>query len=264
MARSSAKNRVKIPSVRFPKINFSLKRFLEDSKSYTPILLVLLIIFSFLLGAMTTQLASTGSLGKSIPTDLQTDTGTPGQPAPGEKVDVEVGSLPVLGNENAPVTLIEFSDFQCPFCKQWFDQTKDQLIKEYVDTGKVKFAYRQYPIPQLHPNAQKASEASECANDQDKFWEYHDLLFTQQDSWASLADPSGQFSTYAGNLGMNTSSFDSCLSSGKYADKVSEDVQAGTAAGVSGTPTFFINGTPLVGAQPYDSFKTLIDQELSK
>lgn len=266
MTKTVSKRQVKIPSLRFPKINFSLNKFFEDSKAYTPILIVLLLISSFLLGALTTKLTSSnqsGSKNNVGSNDVGADPSLPGQPAPGEKVDVEIGHLPILGDESAEVTVIEFSDFQCPFCKQWFEQTKDQFIKDYVDTGKVKFAYRQYPIPQLHANAQKASEASECANDQDKFWDYHDLLFKEQDGWANLPDPAEQFSTYATQLGLNKSTFDSCLSSDKYAGIVKEDIDAGTVAGVSGTPTFFINGTSLVGAQPYDSFKTLIDQELS-
>lgn len=257
---------LKIPAFKFPKLKLSLNDFLQDSKTYTPILLVLLIIASFLLGATTTKLSmsdqteSSGKDAKAIPGTPD----APGQPAAGTKVDVEIGHLPVLGDKNAKITVVEFSDFQCPFCKQWVDQTKEKLIKDYVDTGKIKFAFRQYPIPQLHPNAQKAAEASECANDQDKFWDYHDLLFKEQATWASLPDPVAQFSTYAGQVGLESGAFDSCMSSGKFADQVAEDIAAGTAAGVSGTPTFFINGISLVGAQPYDSFKTAIDTELAK
>lgn len=257
--------KIKIPSLKFSKLNFSLKNFFEDSKAYTPILLVLLLISSFLLGALTTKLANQNAGSAYIGTQPSQQAGTqPAAPTPGAKVDVKDGHLPVLGNKNAKVTIVEFSDFQCPFCKQWFDQTKDQLIKDYVDTGKVRFTYRQYPIPQLHPNAEKAAEASECANDQDKFWDFHDTLFKNQDTWAPLADPTSQFSTYATQLGMDKASFDSCLSSGKFVAKVKEDIDAGTAVNVNGTPSFFINGVSLVGAQPFASFKTAIDAELAK
>lgn len=263
----AAEKGLKIPSVKFrlPKIGFSLQRFFEDSKTYTPILLVLLLISSFLLGALTTKLYSgTNKNGVIGTAPLPSDLGTQGQPAPGTKVDVDEGHLPAKGDDNAKVTIIEFSDFQCPFCKQWFDQTKDQLFKDYVDTGKVKFLYRQYPIAQLHPNAEEASLASECANDQDKFWEYHDLLFAEQNSWANLPDPTSNFSTYATQLGLNKSDFDQCMSSEELKSNVTKDMQDGSAAGVNGTPTFFINGVALVGAQPYDSFKAAIEKELSK
>ena len=95
---------------------------------------------------------------------------------------VEVGDLPALGNANAKVTLVEFSDYQCPFCARHFIQSEPQIIKEYVDTGKVKFYYRDFPLPQIHPGAQKAAEAARCAGDQNKYWEYHDSLFQNQQS----------------------------------------------------------------------------------
>lgn len=260
---------IKVPSVKIPKlkVNFSIERFFEDSKTYTPILLVLLIVASFLLGALTTKLASENKTSGTANDSLaapQIPQGAQGQVPPGTKVDVELGHLPVLGNENAKVEVVEFSDFACPFCKQWFDQTKVQLFKDYVDTGKIKFSYRQYPIVSLHPNAEKASQASECANDQDKFWEYHDLLFKEQTTWANLPDPVTQFSTYATQLGLNKGEFDSCMSSEKFKDIVAKDLQEGTTAGVNGTPTFFINGVSLVGAQPYETFKAAIDAELAK
>ncbi|MEK7558797.1 MAG: DsbA family protein [Patescibacteria group bacterium] len=257
---------IKLPSIKIPKINLNLQNFFEDSKAYTPILLVLLLVSSFLLGALTTKLSMSSQTGKTDSGDqaVPAAPNVPNQPAPGTKVDVEIGHLPVLGDKNAKVEVIEFSDFQCPFCKQWADQTKDQLFKDYVDTGKIKFAYRQYPIAQLHPNAEKASEASECANDQDKFWDYHDLLFKEQTAWANLPDPTSQFSTYATQVGLDKGAFESCMSSGKFKDVVAKDLQDGGAAGVNGTPTFFINGVSLVGAQPYDAFKTAIDAELAK
>ncbi len=269
MANTSAKNikTINTPSFKLPKVNFNLQNFVEDSKAYTPILLVLLLISSFLLGVLTTKLSlerKTENNTEPTAAAPQTAPNVPNQPAPGTKVDVKIGHLPVLGDKNAKVEVVEFSDFQCPFCKQWADQTKDQLFKNYVDTGKIKFSYRQYPIEQLHPNAQKASEASECANDQDKFWDYHDLLFKEQSSWANLPDPTSQFSTYATQLGLNKGNFDTCMNSGKFKDIVSKDLQEGGTAGVNGTPTFFINGVSLVGAQPYDSFKAAIDAELKK
>lgn len=106
-------------------------------------------------------------------------------PSP-SKVTVSTGHLPVLGKKNAKVTIVEFSDFQCPFCKQFFTQTFPEIKKTYIDTGKAKLYFRQYPLTSIHPNAQLAAEASECANDQGKFWEFHDLLFSNQTSWEGL------------------------------------------------------------------------------
>ena len=146
---------LKIPALKIPKFKLSLNDFLQDSKTYTPILLVLLIVASFLLGATTTKLSmsdQTGSSEKMLRQFPALD--APGQPAAGTKVDVEIGHLPVLGDKMQNHSC-RISDFQCPFCKQWVDQTKEKLTKDYVDTGKIKFAFRQYPIPQLHSNAQK-------------------------------------------------------------------------------------------------------------
>jgi len=164
---------------------------------------------------------------------------------------------PFIGSENAPVVIVSFEDYQCPFCKRAFDQTFPSLKKDYINTGKVKYVYRDFPLS-FHPYAQKAAEAAECAGDQEKYWEYHDLIFTNQ---AQLSDTI--YSTWAQQLGLNVNTFDSCLSSGKYAQEVQKDFADGQKYGVSGTPTFFINGNKLVGAQPYSAFKSLIDQELN-
>jgi protein-disulfide isomerase len=120
---------------------------------------------------------------------VQEETGVPAEwpegSTPGEKTEVATGTLPVRGNENAPITIIEFSDFQCPFCKRFYDDALAQMKKDYIDSGKAKFYFRHYPLNQIHPNAQMTAEASECANEQNKFWEFHDLLFQKQDEWAN-------------------------------------------------------------------------------
>ncbi len=193
-------------------------------------------------------------------------------PALGQKVNVALGHLPVLGDKNAKVTVIEFSDFQCPFCERYFNDAEKGIIKDYVNTGNVKFSYRHFPLTSIHPNAYKASSASECANEQGKFWEYHDLLFQNQTTWSNL-DSTGavaKFKEYAGTLGLNTGSFSSCLNSDKYKADIDKDISDGTAAGVNGTPATFVDGSMVqvngnsVGAAPYSMFKTIIDQELSK
>jgi protein-disulfide isomerase len=176
------------------------------------------------------------------------------QPTQGP-IQVDTGGDPQIGPDNAKVTIVEFSDFQCPYCKRFRDDTLDALIKEYGD--KIRFVYRDFPLSSLHPEAEKSAEAAECANEQGKFWEMHDLLYENQ---ATLGD--ALYKDLADQLKLDTKQFDECLSSGKYADKVAADQKAGESYGVSGTPTFFINGWSLVGAQPITAFETIIDREL--
>ncbi|OGH37579.1 MAG: hypothetical protein A3B44_02570 [Candidatus Levybacteria bacterium RIFCSPLOWO2_01_FULL_38_21] len=256
------------PTKTLPKIqiDYNLKKFFEDSKSYTPILIVLLLVASFLLGALTTKLAQTEknitSPRAAAPSTPESPPNAPNQPAPGAKVNVGEGHLPVLGNKNAKITIIEFADFQCPFCKTFFKDAKPNIIKDYVDNGKAKFAFRHYAF--LGQESNFAAEASECANEQGKFWEYHDYLYNHQGPENSGAFAKDKLIGFAKDMGLNTDQFSSCLSSDKYAKQVSDDLSAGQKAGVSGTPTTFVNGQSVVGAQPYSAFKTLIDQELSK
>lgn len=178
--------------------------------------------------------------------------GSPGSPA-GAVANLDVSNRPVRGSPDAKVTIVEFSDFECPFCQR-AEPTVRQVMNDY--SGKVRLVYMQFPLS-FHPNAQKAAEANECAGDQGKFWEYHDRLFdTAQLDTASLK-------AHAASLGMDTARFNQCLDSGANAAKVAAMQGMGSQNGVSGTPTFFINGTPLVGAQPYANFKAAIDRQLA-
>ncbi len=227
---------------------------------------LLLIVASFLLGMLITkvQYLENGVLGAKDVTVNADDGSTP--TAPTGPVDVENGDLPILGDKDAKVTIVEFSDFQCPFCKSLFDDAFVQIKKDYVDTGKVKFAYRHYPLTSIHPNAQKAAEAAECANAQGNFWDYHDELFKNQADWESLDSTAAQakFAEYATALGLNGDTLASCVSSGEMADRVKKDLDAGTAAGVDGTPATYINGMMISGAAPYADFKAEIDKQLAK
>ena len=176
-------------------------------------------------------------------------------------VQVSMDDDAFKGNENAPITMIEFSDYECPFCGRYFQQTLPQIISEYVDTGKVKIVYRDFPLG-FHQNAQKAAEATEVARElggNDKFWEMHDKIFENQQAM-TVSD----LKKYAREIGLNGGEFDSLLDSGKYASEVQKDLQDGQNAGVQGTPTFFINGQKLVGAQPFEAFQQIIEQELNK
>jgi len=185
---------------------------------------------------------------------------------PSGPVDVSADDDPALGNPNAKVTVIEFSDFQCPFCRVLWKDTLPQLKKEYIDTGKIRFVYRDYPLP-FHEGAAPYAQAAQCADDQGKFWEYHDKIFQEQDKSGQGTVPFvgvATLKTWARDLGLDGGSFDQCLDSDKYKAEVEKDAADGVAAGVSGTPSTFVNGRILVGAQPFDAFKKLIDEELNK
>ena len=164
---------------------------------------------------------------------------------------------PVKGDSKAPITVIEFSDFQCPFCERFYTQTLPQIEENYIKTGKVKLVYRDFPLTSLHPMAQKTAEAAECADDQGKFWEYHNKIFENQ---AALSIDS--LKKWAADLGLDTGEFNSCLDSGKMASEVNKDLQEGSNAGVQGTPSFIINGQMVSGAQPYSVFQQVFDSLL--
>lgn len=189
----------------------------------------------------------------------------PGQIKPGAKVDVSVDDDPMIGNKNAKVTIIEFSDFQCPFCRSFWKDTYQQIKKEYVDTGKVKFVYRDFPLS-FHPMAMPSAQASECADEQGKFWEMHDKMFSEQGKLGqgTVTYTVNDLKLWAVSLGLDSGKFNSCLDSGKYKTEIEKDMADGTTAGVTGTPSLFINGRLVVGAQPFANFKAIIDEELKK
>ena len=166
---------------------------------------------------------------------------------------IATANSPSRGPANAPVEIVEFSDFQCPFCLR-AHPTIEQVLKDYGD--RVHFVYRHYPLPG-HPNARPAAEAAACAAEQGKFWPYHDKLFATQ---SRLAE--SDLKQDAAELGMDAAKFNACVDSHKYAAEVDADTRAGQDAGVDGTPAFFINGRLISGAQPYENFKKMIDEEL--
>lgn len=168
--------------------------------------------------------------------------------------EVAIDGAPTRGPENAPVTLVEFSDFQCPYCGR-----VQPVLQKIRDTYKdqVKLVYKDFPLPQIHPQAPKAAEAARCAREQDKYWDYHDRLF--QDAKDLTPD---KLKRYAADLQLDTATFDACLDSGKYAAAVRQDMAQGAELGVNSTPSFFINGRFLSGAQPFSAFQTLIDEVL--
>lgn len=168
-------------------------------------------------------------------------------------IDVSIDDDPMRGNKDAPVTIIEFTDYQCPFCGRARPTVK-KIIETYGD--KVHYVLRDFPLS-FHPYAQKAAEAAQCAGDQNKYWEYSDIL------WANArALDIPNLKKYAKEVGLDQAKFDQCLDSGKNAEEVKKDIADGSKAGVTGTPSFFINGQMLTGARPFEQFKEVIDMEI--
>jgi len=172
------------------------------------------------------------------------------------RLQIETTGHPSRGPEGAPVTIVEFSDFQCAYCKA-VESTLKEILKNYPK--QVRLVYRQYPIPAIHPDAFKAAEASLCAGAQGRFWEMHDLMF---DGSGGLKEDA--LKARAEKLQLDAAAFNACLQSGKFADQVRQDMQDGSRAGVSGTPALFINGRLLTGAQPYAEIAKLINEELHR
>jgi protein-disulfide isomerase len=178
------------------------------------------------------------------------------QPPPVLRSEVAVNGAPFKGAVKAAVTIVKFEDFHCPFCKK-VQQTLAQLLSRY--SKEVKVVHRDFPIDNLHPQARKAHEAARCANEQGKFWSYHDKLYANAPK-ASLED----LNTYAKEVRLNLVAFEQCLNKGKYQAAVQKDVEEGTRIGVTGTPAFFINGRMISGAQPLESFVRIIEEELAQ
>jgi protein-disulfide isomerase len=172
------------------------------------------------------------------------------------KIEVTADPARTRGNPNAPVTIVEFGDFQCPFCRE-VQSTLKTVIAKY--DGKVRLGFRDFPLRQIHPQAQQSAEAARCAGEQGKFWEYHDLLYANQ---AKLDQNS--LKEYARTATLDGERFDACLAGGKFKPQIESDLQSGTGAGVTGTPGFYINGVPLTGAQPLSEFEKVIDSQLAE
>ncbi len=165
------------------------------------------------------------------------------------------------GDPNAPVTIIEFADFQCPFCGRHATITGPQIDQQYIQTHKVRLGFWNFAF--LGPESNWAAEAAECAADQGKFWEYHDKLFNSQAGENQGAFNKDNLKKFAAEIGLDTSTFNDCLDSGRYVQRIRDDSNAASALGVRSTPTFVINGQTLLGAQPFEVFKQAIDQELA-
>jgi protein-disulfide isomerase len=170
----------------------------------------------------------------------------------------------IRGDSAAQVWLVEISDFQCPYCKQWHDQSFATLDKEYVQTGKVRLAYLNHPIPSLHPNARAAAEVAMCASTQGKFWELHSALFTTQEMWAKLPDPSAFFDTLAVKSGVAAAPWRACMKAHATLPLIDADNDRTSSSGVRSTPTFFVGSRKIEGAYPVDSFRVILNEAIAK
>ncbi|HEX9485098.1 MAG TPA: thioredoxin domain-containing protein [Gemmatimonadaceae bacterium] len=170
----------------------------------------------------------------------------------------------IRGAESAPIWLVEISDFQCPYCKQWHDDTYAGIDSEFVKTGKVRLAYLNYPIPSLHPNARVASEAAMCASVQGKFWALHESLFITQQSWASEKDPMPRLDSLATAAGVDAKNWRACMATHATVPLIDADIDRSRQAGVQSTPTFFVGDQKILGAYPLDTFRLAINTQLAK
>lgn len=176
--------------------------------------------------------------------------------AQGKDISVAAG-MHYAGNADSPVKVIEYADFQCPACASFAKTSEAGIFNDYVKTNKIQFVYHEFPLTQ-HANAEKAAEAARCAGDQNKFWEMHDMLYTKQNEWADDGNPVTRYVGYAGNLGLNTGDFESCVNGGKYTPQVKAAADASAGAQIPATPTFVVNGKQVPGT----GLKAAIDAAL--
>jgi len=174
---------------------------------------------------------------------------------PVRRVTVSTDGDPSIGPSNAPVTIVEFSDYQCPYCQVWYQQVYQQLMASYPN--KIRLVYRDLPLP-MHPEAIPAAEAADCAGDQGAYWKYHDALFNQQYGLSRTA-----YEHYATDLGLDIKAFAACLDSHRYLSKIQANASDAASVGLDSTPSFVINGRILIGALPLSDFKAVVDEELA-
>ncbi len=201
----------------------------------------------------------------AAPVNVEASSGTPASQSSDQsqtatqkvtRYDVSVDDDPSIGPADAAITIVEFSDFECPYCRKWHDEVYPRLMEAFA--GQVRLVYRDFPLSSIHNNAAAAAQSADCANEQGAYWEYQDKLFSMERGLSSEA-----YQGYAQDLGLDTSKFNECLQDEKYKDEVDADFEFAARLGVRSTPTFFINGIALVGAQPFEVFQQVIEKELA-
>ncbi len=190
-------------------------------------------------------------------TAAQTETANDGtQTQEVKRYDVPIDDDPVLGSADSPITIIEFSDYQCPYCRQWHVEVFPKLLEKYGD--KIRFVYRDFPLYSIHPAAEAAAQAANCAGEQKRYWEFSEFLYANQ---GSLNQPT--YEKIAQDLKLNLDNFKQCIAEDRYKKEIEADATFAGELGVRSTPTFFINGLAVVGAQPFEVFEQVIDMELA-
>ena len=198
--------------------------------------------------------AETGALPESV---------TEAPPAPNPSVDFIDEASAFLGDADAPVVIVEYTDYQCPFCRKHVQETMPELLTSYIESGDVFYVVKDLPLYEIHPQAVNAAATAECAGAQGAYWPMHDLLFENQQDWSGNSDTVSIFTQYATSLGLDTEAFTTCMASEEAVLEIAEDLEGGAAAGVTGTPAFFINGEFISGAVPFESLKQVIEAHLN-
>lgn len=223
-----------------------------------------LVVLAFAAGILTGYMAwgreTGGRAAPSAQTASQVDGPVIEAPATTQEPDYIRYDIPTegayaLGPENAPITIVEFSDFQCPFCRRWHQEVYEPLFAAYPE--KIRLVYRHLPLTSIHPDAFSAAEAALCAGEQDAFWQYHDKLFSSETLGSAV------YTQYAQQLSLDMTSFEACMTEHRYQEAIQTDSDFAINLGIRSTPTFFINGLAIVGAQPLDVFQQVIDKELA-
>ena len=213
-----------------------------------------LVVFAFAAGILVGYLAWGRGSVAAAPSTANNNQAAATQAV--RRYDIPTEGFYSIGPKDAPIVIVEFSDYQCPFCKRWEDQVYQPLMAAYP--GKIRLVYRNFPLTQIHPQSMNAAEAAMCAGDQNAYWQYHDKLFENSDA---LSDD--LYANLAKDLGLDVTAFQACMTDHKFKDAIQSDMNFSTNLGIQSTPTFFINGLAIVGAQPLSSFQQLINDELA-
>ncbi len=222
--------------------------------TFYSVLVVLAFCAGILVGYIAWGRGGTSTAAAAAPSNQAADAAP--QPTKAfQRYDVPTEGFPSTGPKDAPIVIVEFSDYQCPFCKRWYDQVYAPLMAAYP--GKIRLVYRNLPLTQIHPEAMPAAEAAMCAGEQNAYWPFHDKLFSQDDLNQDV------YPQIATELGLDMTAFNTCITGNKFQSQIQTDMDFAINLGVQSTPTFFINGLAVVGAQPLNVFTQIIDQELA-